>query len=79
MIEKKVIDPWDYDTFCIRVKNTVPEHQHLPTRKELQRMAVKSFAKATVLWDENEAPVKGTRFYAYVNLAKKTKELLEQI
>lgn len=78
MMEKKVINPWDYDTFCIRVKNAVPEHEHLPTRLELQRMAVKSFAKATVLWDENDAPVKGTRFNAYVKLVDKTKELLEK-
>ena len=79
LMDKKVIETWDYDAFCIMVKNAVPEHQHLPIRLELQRMAVKSFAKAVVLWDENDAPVQGKRFKAYVDLAKKTKELLDRI
>ena len=78
MMEKKVVDTWDYDTFCIMVKNALPEHQHLPIRKELSRMAEGSFSKAVVLWDENDAPVQGKRFADYARIAKKTKELLEQ-
>ena len=76
MMERKAIDAWDYDTFCILVKNAVPNHQHLPTRLELQRMAVDSFAKPIALWDENNAPVQGKRFNEYLEIAERTKEIL---
>lgn len=76
MMERKAIDAWDYDAFCILVKNAVPDHQHLPTRKELLRMAVDSFAKPIALWDENNAPVQGKRFNEYIEIAERTKEIL---
>lgn len=78
LMEKKVIASWDYDDFCVLVKKVVPDHLHLPTRLELQRMAVKSFTKPVSLWEENDAPVQGKRYEAYIKIAMKTKELIEQ-
>jgi hypothetical protein len=43
---------------------------------DLQRLDVLSFTKAVVLWDENDAPVKGKRFKLYKEIAQKTELLL---
>ena len=74
----QVVKRWDYDAFCVMVKEELPNNKHLPTRLELQRMAVGSFAKSVVFWSENDAPVKGKRFETYKMLAIKTGELLEK-
>ncbi len=71
-----VVKESDYDEFCVMVKEEVPKHPHLPTRLEMQRMAVFSFAKPVIFWTEKDAPVKGKRFDAYKKIAQKTKELL---
>jgi hypothetical protein len=44
--------------------------------KDLQRLDVDSFTKSVVLWDERNAPVQGTRFKKYKEIAKKTEKLL---
>lgn len=62
--------------FCNRVARLLPEHEHLPVAKELSRMAVQSFAKPVSMWDINNAPVKGTRFYDYMQIAKNMDKLL---
>ena len=78
MMDLEVVKRWDYDAFCVMVKEELPNNKHLPTRLELQRMAVGSFAKSVVFWSENDAPVKGKRFETYKMLAIKTGELLEK-
>lgn len=66
----------EYDIFCTRVAKALPAHGHLPRVDEMQAMAVESFAKPIVKWDERRAPVKGVRFRAYKALGEKTIRLL---
>ena len=77
MMDLDVVKTWDYDGFCTMIKEELPEGKHLPTRLELQRMAVGSFAKSIIFWTESDAPVKGKRFDTYKKLAQRTKELLK--
>ena len=72
----KIMAKGDYDTFCKEVARLVPKHEHLPTPTELQRLDTQSFSKPVALWDINDAPVRGKRFYVYRNIAIKTGELL---
>ena len=74
----KVVAEGDFETFCKMVATEVPEHEHLPSCVELQRMAVQSFAKPVVLWRPDNAPVKGKRFVSYQSIAQRTRELLEE-
>ena len=67
----------DFDAFCERVRRLLPDHEHLPTVKELSRMAVQSFVKKIDLWDRNDAPVTGTRFDYYLRIARMTDEKLK--
>jgi hypothetical protein len=76
MIDETVYGENEYDLFCSRVAKEVPWHQHLPRADEMQAMAVESFSKSVVKWDERRAPVKGTRFRTYKALGEKTIRLL---
>ncbi len=76
MTELSVVDDGDVKGFCDMVKEEVPNHGHLPVVDDLQRLDVLSFTKAVVLWDENDAPVKGKRFKLYKEIAQKTELLL---
>ena len=67
-----------FDGFCKRVHGLLPDHEHLPTAKELSRMAVQSFAKPVVLWDRKDAPVQGVRFDDYLRIARLTDAKLTQ-
>jgi len=66
----------EYDIFCTRVAEVLPAHKHLPRVDEMQAMAVESFAKPIVKWDEGRSPVKGARFRAYKRLGERTIQLL---
>jgi len=76
MVDEKVWKDGDFKGFCNRVKAEVPEHEHLPVAEDLQRMAVGSFSKPVVLWNEVDAPVQGKRFKRYLEIAKMTDDLL---
>ena len=76
MVDLSVVDDGDVDGFCQMVREEVPNHGHLPVVDDLQRLDVLSFTKAVVLWDENDAPVKGKRFKLYKEIAQKTELLL---
>ena len=76
MVDLNIIREQDYDGFCQMVAEEVPNHQHLPNRVEMQRLAVQSFAKPTSRWKNNDAPVTGKRFVNYMLIVEKTKELL---
>lgn len=69
MVDAKVQKATDYEAFCCRVRSLLPNHQHLPDAKELQRMAVLSFAKPVAMWVERDAPVTGKRFHDYMEIA----------
>ena len=66
----------DYSGFCQRVEMLLPEHGHIPVAKELSRMAVLSFRKSVHLWDASNAPVSGSRFNDYKDIALQMQFLL---
>lgn len=66
------------DDFCRRVATLLPEHQHLPALRNVQRMDVQSFTKPVEEWREDNAPVRGNRFKAYKRIGLLTLELLEK-
>ena len=76
LVDKKVIGENGYGTFINKVKEVVPSHAHLPAADEIQRLAILSFAKPVVMWREDNAPVKGKRFLAYLDLALEMDNLL---
>ena len=76
MVDRSVTDEGAYEAFCCRVASIVPDHGHLPTARELQRMAVQSFARPVPLWNEKNAPVKDKRFQDYIDIAKAMGNLL---
>jgi len=69
MVDAEVQDETDFDGFCSRVCRLLPQHKHLPDPKEVQRMAVLSFAKPVSMWVECDAPVTGKRFRDYLAIA----------
>ena len=77
MVDKDVLKVEDFETFCSMVIKEVPEHEHLPTVVEMQRLAILSFRKPIKKWDPSDAPVKGERFKAYKSIGLKMISLLE--
>lgn len=76
MVDREVAKEGDFLTFCTRVARLLPEHEHLPVAKELSRMAVQSFAKPVSMWDANNAPVRGNRYFDYLQIAMSMDKLL---
>lgn len=76
MVDLSLIEREDYDGFCARIAEELPQHQHLPNSVEMSRMAIGSFAKSVSLWVESNAPVQGKRFKTYLELAQKAKDIL---
>ena len=76
LVDKKYLGKAEYETFCDLVASVVPQHEHLPDAGQMQRLAVQSFAKPVVLWDEADAPVKGKPFKDYKRIAERMLELL---
>lgn len=76
LINYNIINDGDFEGFCERVKLEVPNHKHLPTVAELQRVAVMSFLKPVSQWKESYAPVTGKRFKDYKLIALETEKLL---
>lgn len=76
MVDAAVVKQKDFETFCSMIRSEVPEHKHLPASDEIQRMAIQSFAKPVNKWVENDAPVSGKRFDAYLDIAKQMSKLL---
>ena len=74
LVDKRGWGRHDVQGFVDMVARAVPEHNHLPSTKELNRMMVDSFARAVPLWNEREAPVTGGRFKAYLRIAQATME-----
>ena len=76
LVDVKFLDSTDFEAFCEMVRNEVPEHSSLPTRVEMQRMAVQSFKRPVAMWSEANAPVQGKRFKDYVKVAQRMQDLL---
>jgi hypothetical protein len=79
MADYNVVGEEEFDTFINKVVTEIPHHEHLPSKTELQRLAVQSFAKPIVLWDKNDAPVKGKPFEDYKRIGEKMIELLSEV
>ena len=75
--KNECFDKGDFEGFCDLVKSVVPDHEHLPSVQEMQRMAVLSFNREVKYWDVNDAPVNKGRFKAYKRIAEWVLELLE--
>lgn len=78
LVDHELTEKGNFDGFCKRVHRLLPDHEHLPTAKEMSRMAVQSFAKAVVLWDRKDAPVQGVRYDDYLRIAHLTDAKLTQ-
>lgn len=79
LVDLKVYKMEDINLFVNLLHRLVPNHEHLTTTDDLQRMAVDSFAKPVLLWDENNAPVPaGKRFMDYKKIAEKTTLYMEE-
>ena len=78
MADLNIVKEDDFDAFIEMVKTEVPRHSSLPTRAELLRIAIQSFAKPIVLWHAGNAPVKGKRFNEYLRIAQRTAEILKE-
>lgn len=76
MVDHSVAEEGDLVSFCARVARLLPQHEHLPVAKELSRMAVQSFSKPVSMWDVNNAPVRGVRFFDYLQIALNMDRLL---
>ena len=76
MADLNIVGEDDFDAFIDMIKTEVSGHQSLPTRTELQRMAVQSFAKPVILWNSSNAPVQGKRYQDYLKIARTMEELL---
>ena len=76
MIDYAVVAEDSVQEFCERVKSLLPEHGHLPSHKEISRMAVQSFAKQVSMWRPDNAPVSGARYMDYLNIALLAGKLL---
>lgn len=70
LVDMGSLSATDYATFVALVERILPEHPHLPTIDQLQRMNTLSFSKRLALWDRNNAPVQGARFDEYYAIAK---------
>ena len=79
LLDYKQIEKRNYVVFCDMVTKAVPEHDKKPATQELQRMEVQSFAKPVVLWNEEDAPVQGSRYNSYKAIADKTLELIREM
>ncbi len=55
----------DYATFCDLVKYVLPNHEHLPKKYEVGRMAAGCFSKPFDTWTDATAPVHGEVYLKY--------------
>ena len=76
LVQRHQVEKGDYNAFCMLVREDVPDHGKLPAPIEIQRMDVQSFSKSVCFWDERNAPVKGTRFAYYKEIAERALELV---
>ena len=76
MVDLDVVPANGCGGFCERVARLLPNHAHLPAARELQRMAVQSFARPVTMWVVENAPVTGVRFRDYLSIAQKMNQLL---
>ena len=79
LTQKKYYTMKEFEAFTMRVRAELPNHSHLPSTEELQKMDVLSFSKKIEEWQERFAPVSGKRFYKYKNVGERTLGLLDAV
>lgn len=72
LVDKRAVEDGAYAEFVQRVAVLVPDHSHLPSVSELRRMEVQSFRRCVELWNAEDAPVSGTRYETYLQIARAT-------
>ena len=77
LLDEKLIEANSHSDFVCMVHSTVPDHEALPTKSELYRIELDSFRYAVKDWREDDAPVKGSRYDAYVSIANAVFEALK--
>lgn len=78
LLDSQMVEEGTLTEFCDHVAELLPDHGHLPTARELQRMAVQSFAKPVAMWTPVNAPVSGVRYTDYLRIARRTADLLAE-
>ena len=78
LADQQLCDEGSLTSFCERVAALLPAHGHLPTARELQRMAVQSFSKPVAMWSPTNAPVSGMRYTDYLRIAQQTASRLSE-
>lgn len=79
LTQKKYYTMKEFEAFTMRVRAELPNHLHLPSTEEMQKMDVLSFSKKIEEWQERFAPVSGKRFYKYKNVGERTLGLLDAV
>ena len=77
LADRKLVGEECFEAFCRLVAEAVPEHPKLPTAKELGRMNVYCFAKPLGQWSADNAPVTGSRYSEYEQIANCFLKMLE--
>ena len=77
LADRKLVGAGCFEAFCRLVAEAVPEHPKLPTAKELGRMNVYCFAKHLGQWSADNAPVTGSRYSEYEQIANCFMKMLE--
>ena len=77
LADRKLVGKGCFEAFCRLVAEAVPEHPKLPTAKELGRMNVYCFAKPLGQWSADNAPVTGSRYSEYEQIANCFMKMLE--
>ena len=77
LADRKLVGEECFEAFCRLVAEAVPEHPKLPTAKELGRMNVYCFAKPLWQWSADNAPVTGSRYSEYEQIANCFMKMLE--
>lgn len=76
MVDEEIIMEDDFVEFQEQLKNALDDEAPELDLKDLRSMATGSFSKPLYLWDQNNAPVSGKRFFKYLDLGMTFKRAL---
>lgn len=76
MVDESIIADGDYPEFYSKVKDALGEDAPELDLKDIRSMAQMSFNKPLSLWNPDNAPVTGSRFYKYLEVGMAFKKAL---
>lgn len=76
MVDERIINEGEFSEFDYKLKEALDDEAPELDLKDIRSMAVDSFSKPVVLWDPDNAPVRGARFYKYLEVAQTFKRSL---